>query len=293
MKNTTKKTASKRATKTRAKTTLEKLGSALASTAAFLASAVPKDPDTDPNPRATDLLVHQHRQVETLLDRLESPKVDVDGTLRELADALTAHIAIEEKLFYPAIRKLDPDLILEGLEEHAMGRFALKRLLGTPAGDHSLKARLKALKELMTNHHKEEEKDLFPKARKAMSNDALEKLGTSMKTLFDADVKRGHEAVLATSKTTCGSRCAQSRRPARGARGARGASKRRRHAVERHSRAPGAFPTSPRATLLRWMTSRTTHAARSSALTQRRAATRSASFVLPMDALWRSSARPI
>lgn len=79
-----------------------------------------------------------------------------------------------------------------------MGRFALKRLLGTKAGDHSLKARLKALKELMTNHHKEEESDLFPKARKAMSSDGLEKLGASMKKLFDGDVKRGHEAVLAT-----------------------------------------------------------------------------------------------
>lgn len=198
MKNPKKKTATKRAGKSRAKTTFEKLGSAIASTAAFLASAVPKNPDTDPTPRATDLLVHQHRQVEGLLERLESPKVDVDATLRELADALTAHIAIEEKLFYPAIRKLDADTILEGLEEHAMGRFALKRLLGTNAGDHALKARLKALKELMTNHHKEEEDDLFPKARKAMSNDGLEKLGASMKKLFDADVKRGHEAVLAS-----------------------------------------------------------------------------------------------
>lgn len=195
MKNA-KKTTKAKATKP--KTTFEKLGSALASTAAFLASAMPKDPDTDPHPRATDLLEHQHRQVEKLLEQLESPKVDVDATLRKLADALTAHIAIEEKLFYPAIRKLDPELILEGLEEHAMGRFALKRLLGTPTRDHSLKSRLKALKELMTNHHKEEEKDLFPKARKAMSNDALEKLGTSMKKAFDADVERGHEAVLAT-----------------------------------------------------------------------------------------------
>jgi hypothetical protein len=72
MKNTNKKTASKRATKARAKTTFEKLGSVLASTAAFLASAMPKDSDTDPNPRATDLLEHQHREVEKLLERLES-----------------------------------------------------------------------------------------------------------------------------------------------------------------------------------------------------------------------------
>jgi iron-sulfur cluster repair protein YtfE (RIC family) len=199
MKNAKKKGAAKKAaTATHQKTTYEKLGSALASTAAFLASAVSKNPEADASPRATDLLVHQHRKVEKLLERLESPKVDVDATLRELADDLTAHIAIEEKLFYPAIRKLDPDLILEGLEEHAMGRFALKRLLGTQATDKALKARLEALKELMTNHHKEEESDLFPKARKAMSSAALEKLGASMKKVFDADVKRGHEAVLAT-----------------------------------------------------------------------------------------------
>lgn len=206
------KAPSKPAKKTRAKTTYEQLGSALASTASFavgvvretegmirdLASSVSKHPETDPSPRATDLLVHQHRMLEALFDRVESPNEHLDATLRELADDLTAHIAIEEKLFYPAVRKTNPEVILEGLEEHAMGRFALKRLLGTKSSDESLKARLKALKELMTNHHHEEEKDLFPKVRKTLSNDALEKLGGAMKLLFDADVKRGHEEVLAT-----------------------------------------------------------------------------------------------
>ncbi len=212
MKKTTTTTKTARAKKTHAKSTYEKLGTALASTASFaagiareteerirgLASSVSSNAETDPAPRATDLLVHHHRKVEKLFDRLESSKGYTDATLRELADDLSAHIAIEEKLFYPAVRKLDPDLILEGLEEHAMGRFALQRLLGTKSSDHSLKARLEALKELMTNHHKEEERDLFPKAAKAMSNDALHELGAAMKKLFDADVKRGHEAVLAS-----------------------------------------------------------------------------------------------
>ena len=56
---------------TREKTSIEKLGSALASTIAFLA---PKDPDTDPHPPATDLLVHHHRRVEALLERMKKPK---------------------------------------------------------------------------------------------------------------------------------------------------------------------------------------------------------------------------
>ena len=194
------------------KTTIEKVGAALASTASFaasvargtedrirdLASAVTSTPDTDPAPRATDLLVSQHRKVEKLLEGVESANGNTASLLRQVADNLVAHIAIEEELFYPAVRKLDNDIILEGLEEHAMGRFALKRLLSTRSTDESLKARLKALQELMVNHHKEEENDLFPKVRKAMSNDVLRALGTKMKALFDADVKRGHEAVLAT-----------------------------------------------------------------------------------------------
>ncbi len=207
-----KKKTMKRSAKNFATTTTEKLGSALASTASFaagvargteglireLTSAVSKNSESDPSPRATDLLVHHHRKVEKLFDRLESSKKGFEATLRELADDLTAHIAIEESLFYPAVRKLNPDIILEGLEEHAMGRFALQRVLGTRSSDESLKARLKALKELMTNHHHEEERDLFPAARKAMSNEALSKLGAAMKARFDADVQRGHEEVLST-----------------------------------------------------------------------------------------------
>ncbi len=163
-----------------------------------LASSLTKGTDAGPSPSATDLLVHQHRLLEDLFERLESPKKGFDQTLRELADNLTAHISIEEQLFYPAVRKANPDLILEGLEEHAMGRFALQRLLGTRASDRSLKARLKALKELMTNHHHEEEHDLFPKARRLISDAAMAKLGAKLLELFDANVKRGHEAVLAT-----------------------------------------------------------------------------------------------
>lgn len=218
MKKKAAKPRSQRASVDRANSTVGKigkiggLGGALTSTASFaagvaretkeiirnLASSVTKSTEVGPSPGATDLLVHQHRLVEGLFERLESSSKGFDQTLRELADDLTAHISIEEQLFYPAVRKVNPPLILEGLEEHAMGRFALQRLLGTKASDKSLKARLKALKELMTNHHHEEERELFPAVRRRMPDAALDKLGTEMKALFDANLRRGHEAVLAT-----------------------------------------------------------------------------------------------
>ena len=177
--------------------TYERLGNALASTAARIVSAAPPRPEDDPSPRATALLVHQHRKVEKLLDRLTSADADVDATLRELADDLSAHITIEEEIFYPAVRELDTDIILEGLEEHAMGRFALNRLLATKASDEAVAARISALAELMKNHHREEENELFPKVDRSMPRGELEKLGASMKKRFEACVARGHDAVLA------------------------------------------------------------------------------------------------
>lgn len=147
---------------------------------------------------ATDLLTDQHRQLERIFDELESANGSASTLLRTLANDLAAHMTIEERLFYPAVRKLDEGLILEGLEEHAMGRFALERLLATTPGHEAFKARVKALKELMVNHHKEEERDLFPKARKAMSKEAQRALGERMKALFDETVQRGYKAALAS-----------------------------------------------------------------------------------------------
>ena len=50
----------------------------------------------------------------------------------------------------------------------------------------------------MTSHHHEEEHDLYPAVRRLMSDATLKKLGAKMQALFDANLKKGHEAVLAT-----------------------------------------------------------------------------------------------
>ena len=50
----------------------------------------------------------------------------------------------------------------------------------------------------MTTHHHEEEHDLFPAVRRLMSDVTLKTLGAKMQALFEANLKRGHEAVLAT-----------------------------------------------------------------------------------------------
>jgi hypothetical protein len=195
---TVKKTAkAKVEAKTQGLSTYGTIEKALKSTARRIRKIASNALSSDEPLGATELLIAQHRIVEKLFSDLESANGNTVSCLKKLADNLAAHMSIEERVFYPAIRQLDEGLILEGLEEHAMGRFALERLVTTKPNHESFKARTKALKELMVNHHEEEERELFPKARKALPKEALIALGKEMKALFAQTLEAGYSAALA------------------------------------------------------------------------------------------------
>lgn len=146
--------------------------------------------------KATTLLEKQHRRVEAAFKKLTSGKEDVAPVLQQLADELTAHMVIEEQIFYPAVRALDEAMVFESFEEHAIASFALARLLECDATDLRFLARVTALKELIEHHVKEEETELFPKVDKKLAEEANQALGARMKVAFDEQVGLGHAAVL-------------------------------------------------------------------------------------------------
>ncbi len=151
--------------------------------------------------KATELLEAQHRKVEQLFKRIESGRSDKKATVRELADALGAHMMIEEEIFYPAVKKVKEDLVMESYEEHDVARYALRNLLGTSVSDERFDARVTALKELIEHHVKEEEEDLFPKVRKAMADETQSALGKEMKDAFGGYVDRGFVKLWGSSPT--------------------------------------------------------------------------------------------
>jgi hypothetical protein len=57
--------------------------------------------------KATHLLEKQHRNVEAIFKEMEAGKTDPAPLLEQLCDALAAHMAIEQDIFYPAVRALD------------------------------------------------------------------------------------------------------------------------------------------------------------------------------------------
>ncbi len=146
--------------------------------------------------KATSLLEKQHRKVESLFKQLEGGRSDPATVLEELANELVAHMAIEQESFYPAVRQIKEDLILESYEEHAVAELALKRLLATDPEDVSFQARVKTLKELIKHHVEEEEQELFPKVEEAIEEKALAQIGKELKAQFEQRLAEGYEALL-------------------------------------------------------------------------------------------------
>lgn len=101
----------------------------------------------------------------------------------EVIKALSVHAAIEEELFYPAVRARmtdQEDQVLEALEEHHVVKWTLAELDGMSPDQERFNAKFTVLMENIRHHVKEEERDLFPKVRKAFTKKELAELGEEM-----------------------------------------------------------------------------------------------------------------
>jgi hemerythrin superfamily protein len=141
---------------------------------------------------AITLLKNDHDAVEKLLIELaeSTPRGVKKRTelLEKIRVELKAHAAVEEEIFYPAFKAKgdgtdDSKMYFEALEEHrAAGDLVLPDLLATPVGSEKFSGRAKVLKELVTHHADEEEKEMFPRAKKLLDKTELTSLGEKMAT---------------------------------------------------------------------------------------------------------------
>ena len=102
----------------------------------------------------------------------------------QMITALSQHAAIEELVFYPAVRAKATALtddVLEALEEHHVVKWTLSELESLPSEDERFKAKVTVLTETVRHHVKEEEKDLFPEVRKAFSRRELADIGEQLR----------------------------------------------------------------------------------------------------------------
>jgi hemerythrin superfamily protein len=139
---------------------------------------------------AIELLKQDHVAIKELLSELAetTPRAIKKRTdlLAKIKVALTTHTAIEEEIFYPALRKAgnhkdDDKMYFEALEEHrAAGDLVLPDLLKTEASSEQFSGRAKVLKELTEHHVEEEETDMFKRAKALLDKATMEQLGEQM-----------------------------------------------------------------------------------------------------------------
>ena len=147
--------------------------------------------------KATDVLKFQHKEVDGLFMSIErvSDRRDKLALFDELATNLVAHDAIEREIFYPVCERAlgEQELLTEALVEHGLVEFALYQA-DRARGSNDFAAKVKALKEIVKHHVKEEEHNLFPKVERALSKEQLETLGAKLESAFeDATAKQFRE----------------------------------------------------------------------------------------------------
>jgi hemerythrin superfamily protein len=127
---------------------------------------------------AIALLTADHKTVKGLSSQFEELKQQ-DGVdeqkaqlVQQICTELTIHAQVEEELFYPAVRDAidDDDLMDEADIEHASAKDLIAQLEELEPGDDHYDARVTVLGEYIDHHVKEEEGEMFGKARKADVN---------------------------------------------------------------------------------------------------------------------------
>lgn len=124
---------------------------------------------------AIAMLTADHKAVKRLFEKFAEIKNsagdddDKAAIVKQVCDALKVHTAIEEEIFYPAVRRLidDADLMDEALVEHAGAKELIAQLEEMDPEDDLYDAKVTVLAEQIDHHVQEEEEDIFVKATAA------------------------------------------------------------------------------------------------------------------------------
>jgi hemerythrin superfamily protein len=136
---------------------------------------------------AVELLKQDHQKVKGLFRDYEAAGENAyktkQGIVEKVIHELEVHSKIEEEIFYPAFKvKADEegkDLVAESLQEHHVVKMLMQEMQPLEPDNPEYEAKFTVLMENVEHHADEEEKEMFPKARKVLAAE-LDQLGTRM-----------------------------------------------------------------------------------------------------------------
>jgi len=136
----------------------------------------PRAPAAKPKD-AIALLRADHKLVNELFEQYEKTRsvAKKKQLVAQICSELTVHAQVEEEIFYPAVKQAlkDKELIPEATVEHATLKDLIAQVEGVEPDGEMFDAKIKVMSEYVKHHVKEEQNEIFPKA-KATKLDMLE-----------------------------------------------------------------------------------------------------------------------
>lgn len=145
-------------------------------TSAARASSKPQD--------AVAMLRTDHKKVSALFEQFGKSRAAAvkKKLVSQICLELSVHTTIEEEIFYPAVQAAlkDHELVPEANVEHASVKDLIAQVKGVEPDGEMYDARVKVMGEFVKHHVKEEQTEMFPKAKKTRLD--LIALGARMAT---------------------------------------------------------------------------------------------------------------
>src|SRR6185312_16870902 len=125
--------------------------------------------------------------------------------------ALEIHATLEEEIFYPAMRSVDPDLVDKSIPEHGEMRRLIAQLRQMRPEDRSFDTTLLQLMRDVMRHVADEETMLLPDAERVLGERRLAELGAEMmRRRFELAAPHAGEIAIGTVRTFPGATLAVS-----------------------------------------------------------------------------------
>jgi hemerythrin superfamily protein len=119
-------------------------------------------------------IVSEHREVDGMLEKLSTGYDSM--TFGELQLTLKAHMRAEERSLYPAMEKEESELVEHATREHRVIEGLLHDLDQGPKRGDDYTSLIAKLSNVIKDHVKDEEENMFSRARNLFGEDAIKRL---------------------------------------------------------------------------------------------------------------------
>lgn len=141
-------------------------------------------------PAIYDMLHQDHEKVKhalnQILDTTDGAEKTREKLFEQVRQDLEVHTKFEEQVFYPTFRKAKDDTeakeeIADALDEHQEAKSMLDEMARMDKTSDDFVKKVETLKKALEHHISDEEDEMFPQARKTLSDEDAMTMGDRYK----------------------------------------------------------------------------------------------------------------